>query len=233
MKESDLYLPLKKFLEAQGYEVKGEVKDCDVMAVRIKDNKDQELDEEPIIVEFKMSINLSVVLQAVDRLALSPRVYIGLPKQYKLASNRNRKRKILKLLKMLGLGLIIIDPTIKTGSVDVVVEPKKYKPKKSKPKLQRHLNEFHTRIGDPNLGGASTMKGRVTAYRQRSLAIGEYLKENGATKASIVAEQIQEPKARDILYKNYYGWFVKESRGIYTITPQGIKGIADWQKQIS
>jgi hypothetical protein len=65
------------------------------------------------------------------------------------------------------------------------------------------------------------------------LAIGEYLKENGATKASIVAEQIQEPKARDILYKNYYGWFVKESRGIYTITPQGIKGIADWQKQIS
>ena len=34
------------------------------------------------------------------------------------------------------------------------------------------MNEFHTRVGDPNKGGASTMKGRVTAYRQRSLAIG-------------------------------------------------------------
>ena len=30
---------------------------------------------------------------------------------------------------MLGLGLIIIDPTIKTGSVDVLVEPKEYKPR--------------------------------------------------------------------------------------------------------
>lgn len=222
MKESDLYLPLKQFLEAQGYEVKGEVKDCDVMAVRG--------DEEPLIVEFKLSINLSVILQAVDRLSLSSNVYIGLPKQYKLASNRKRKSKIIKLLKMLGLGLIIIDPTIKTGSVDVVVEPKEYKPRKSKPHLIKHLNEFHKRVGDPNLGGASTMKGRVTAYRQRSLAIGHYLKDNGATKASIVAEQIQEPKARDILNKNYYGWFVKESRGIYTITSQGLKDMVDWQK---
>ena len=225
MKESDLYLPLKQFLEAQGYEVKGEVKDCDVMAVH-KDN----LDEEPIIVEFKMSINLSVVLQAVDRLALSPRVYIGLPKQYKLASNRNRKRKILKLLKMLGLGLIIIDPTIKTGGVDVLVEPKEYKPRQSKNRIKQHLKEFNTRVGDPNKGGASTMKGRVTAYRQRSVAIGQYLKANGATKASVVAKQIQDPKARDILYKNYYGWFAKESRGIYMITDLGQQDIILWQK---
>jgi len=90
MKESDLYLPLKLYLEEQGYEVKGEVKDCDVMAVREQ--------EEPVIVEFKLSINLSVVLQAVDRLSLSSKVYIGLPKQYKLL--RNRKRKIIKLLKL-------------------------------------------------------------------------------------------------------------------------------------
>ena len=34
MKEADLYLPLKRFLESQGYEVKGEVQDCDVLAVR-------------------------------------------------------------------------------------------------------------------------------------------------------------------------------------------------------
>ncbi|MBL4773850.1 MAG: hypothetical protein JKX98_09735 [Alcanivoracaceae bacterium] len=219
MKESDLYLPLKLYLEEQGYEVKGEVKDCDVMAVREQ--------EEPVIVEFKLSINLSVVLQAVDRLSLSSKVYIGLPKQYKLL--RNRKRKIIKLLKMLGLGLIIIDPSIKRGCVDVVVDPKEYKPRQSKAKLQRHLGEFHKRVGDPNLGGSSTMKGRVTAYRQRSLAIGHYLKDNGATKASVVAEQIQEPKARDILYKNYYGWFVKESRGVYKITSLGIGEIIKWQ----
>ena len=31
MKESDLYLPLKKFLESQNYEVKGEIQDCDAL----------------------------------------------------------------------------------------------------------------------------------------------------------------------------------------------------------
>jgi len=32
-KESDLYPPLKRFLESQRYEVKGEVLDCDGVAV--------------------------------------------------------------------------------------------------------------------------------------------------------------------------------------------------------
>ena len=46
MKESDLYLPLKRFLESQNYEVKGEVQDCDVVAMRAK--------EAPVIVELKL-----------------------------------------------------------------------------------------------------------------------------------------------------------------------------------
>ena len=66
MKESDLYLPLKRFLEAQNYEVKGEVQDCDVLAVRG--------DEVPVVVELKLSFNLNVVLQAVDRLSVTPKV---------------------------------------------------------------------------------------------------------------------------------------------------------------
>jgi hypothetical protein len=225
MKESDLYLPLKIFLENQGYEVKGEVKDCDVLAVRDG--------EQPVIVEFKLSINLSVILQAVDRLSLSSLVYLGIPKAYKM--NRNRKRKVIKLIKMLGLGLIIIDPTIKTGSVDVVVDPKEYKPRQSKPRLQKLLAEFNTRQGDPNLGGASTMNGRITAYRQRAIAIGVYLNKNGATKAAEISKKIQEPKARDFLYKNYYGWFEKEKedgielRGVYKLSPLGIDESKNWQ----
>ena len=58
MKESDLYLPLKRFLESQNYEVKGEVQDCDVLAVRGE--------EVPVDVELKLSFNLNVILQAVD-----------------------------------------------------------------------------------------------------------------------------------------------------------------------
>ncbi len=212
MQESDLYLPLKYFLESQGYQVKGEVMQCDVLAVRG--------DEDPLIVELKLSINLSVVLQAVDRLSLSANVYIGIPKKYKIA--KHRKRKIIKLLKMLGLGLIVINPSLKTGSVDIVFDPVAYKPRKSKLKLQKLLGEFLQRKGDPTLGGSTTRQGRMTAYRQRALAIAAYLFENGATKASVIAEHIQEPKARDILYNNYYGWFENTSRGIYQLAEAGV-----------
>ena len=72
MQEVDLYPPLKHFLTQQGYEVKGEVQHCDVIAVRG--------DEPVVVVELKLSINITVVLQAVDRLQISDSVYIGVPK---------------------------------------------------------------------------------------------------------------------------------------------------------
>ena len=69
MSEVALYAPIKTFLEAQGYEVKGEVEGCDVVAVRG--------DEPPVVVELKTQLNLSLVLQAVDRLAVSDVVYVA------------------------------------------------------------------------------------------------------------------------------------------------------------
>ena len=82
MRESDLYLPLKRFLESQNYEVKGEIQDCDALAVRGK--------EAPVVVELKLTLNLNVVLQAVERLSLTPKVYIGIPKQCKTLNRRRR-----------------------------------------------------------------------------------------------------------------------------------------------
>ena len=43
--ETSLYAPVKTLLESQGYEVKAEVRGCDVVAVRG--------DEAPVIVELK------------------------------------------------------------------------------------------------------------------------------------------------------------------------------------
>ena len=84
MKESDLYPPLKRFLESQNYEVKGEVQDCDVLAVRGE--------ETPVVVELKLSLNLNVVLQAVDRLSLTPKVYIGIPERCRVLGEEDISR---------------------------------------------------------------------------------------------------------------------------------------------
>ena len=67
--ESDLYAPVKALLEGQGYVVKGEVRGCDVVAVRGG--------EPPVIVELKRAFGLALVLQGVDRLAVSDRVYLA------------------------------------------------------------------------------------------------------------------------------------------------------------
>jgi hypothetical protein len=219
MKESDLYLPLKRFLESQNYEVKGEVLDCDVLAVRAE--------EVPVVVELKLSFNLNVVLQAIERLSVTPKVYIGIAEQPGI---QNKRRKpILKLLKMLGLGLMTIDPDLENGSVEVILDPAGYKPRESKQLKERLLGEFMKRVGDPNLGGTAKRKGIMTAYRQRAMSIGRYLDKNGPTKASYIAQTLEQPKARDILYKDVYGWFERESLGVYKLSPRGKQELPVWE----
>ncbi len=68
IRETDLYPPVKAFLQAQGYEVKAEIAEADVVGVRG--------DEPPVIVELKTGFSLSLVHQG-DRAAVDHRC--GLP----------------------------------------------------------------------------------------------------------------------------------------------------------
>ncbi len=217
MKESDLYLPVKRFLETQGYEVKGEVGDCDVTAVREK--------ETPVVVELKLSLNLDVVLQAVDRLALTPNVYIGVPAQSKILARR--RKQVVKMLRMLGMGLLSIDG----DGVTVLLDPGAYRPRISKHRKERLLGEFVKRVGDPTPGGSDKRKGIMTAYRQRALKVAWYLNEHGPTKAVQVARTLDVPNARDIMYKNVYGWFDRVGLGVYELSPRGEKEIPLWREE--
>ncbi|MFT6437603.1 MAG: hypothetical protein ACJAVI_005679 [Candidatus Azotimanducaceae bacterium] len=221
MKESDLYLPLKTYLESQGYEVKGEIHDCDVLAIRGE--------EAPIVVELKLSFNLNVILQAVERLSLTANVYIGVPRKTKIVA-KERKR-INKLLRRLGLGLILIEPERKAGEVEVILDPTPYKPRESKARKQRLLGEFSKRVGDPNLGGSEKRKGIMTAYRQREITVAELLLKHGATKVAEVANKLEAPGAKRILYQNHHGWFARVERGIYELSPRGLSELPDWQRK--
>src|SRR5436190_24278200 len=92
--ESDLYAPVKALLEGQGYSVKGEVRGCDVVAVRG--------DEPPVIVELKRAFGIRLVLQGVSRLVLSNTVYLAVGVRPK------NMRGVRKLCRRLGLGLMIV-----------------------------------------------------------------------------------------------------------------------------
>jgi len=220
-KEADLYLPVKRFLESQRYDVKAEIHNCDVFAVRGA--------EEPVVVELKLTLNLDVILQAVDRLAVAPTVYVAVPKRDRTL--RTRRRQTIKLLRMLGLGLLAIGAGGDDANVSVLVDPGAYRPRQSKPRQRRFLGEFVRREGDPNVGGS---KGAVmTAYRQSALKVARFLGVNGPSKASHVARVLAEPNARAMLYRDVYGWFERVSLGVYALSPRGRREAVVWDAPVS
>ena len=169
---------------------------------------------------------MTVVLQAVDRLQISDTVYIGVPKG--IAVLKKQRKQIIKLLRMLGLGLMVIDPAAALGSVDVLCDPGEYKPRQAKQRRHRLLGEFMHRVGDPNAGGSTVRRGIMTAYRQKALAIAAYLQKHGDTKAAVIAQSLAEPKTRTILYDNVYGWFDRLGKGVYALSPRGDTEYSKW-----
>ena len=129
---------------------------------------------------------------------------------------------------MLGLGVMVIDPSATTGSVDVLCDPGDYKPRRVKQRAERLLGEFMHRGGYPNPGGSSSRRGIMTVYRQKALAIAEYLKEHGETKAAVIARSLAEPKTRVILYDDVYGWFDRLGKGVYRLSPRGEIECCQW-----
>ena len=205
--ESDLYGPVKALLEGQGYIVKGEVRGCDVVGVRGE--------EPPVIVELKKLFGPALVLQGIDRLALSDRVYLAVgqwPKQVK---------NVRKLCRRLGLGLIVV---VKARA-DVVLDPAPYRPRLDKRKAGRLLGEHRRRVGDPNLGGVAMRGPLMTAYRQEALRCAALLASNGPMKLAAVRAGADAPRAASILRSDFYGWFERVERGVYALTPAGRVGL--------
>jgi hypothetical protein len=204
--ETDLYHPVKRHLEAQGYTVKSEIKSCDVVAVRG--------DEPPLIVELKTGMTLQLLFQAVDRLTMTSSVYVAIERP-----KRGVTSQALKLCRRIGIGLIIV---AKSGSLEVLADPVPYAPRQNAKRKSLLLREFSKRVGDPNTGG-STGKPLMTAYRQDALRCVQHLVTNGASRIRDVKASSGVDRASTILRDNVYGWFEKMERGIYHLTDAGRK----------
>ncbi|WP_072779824.1 DUF2161 domain-containing phosphodiesterase [Marivita hallyeonensis] len=214
-REVELYPYVKAFLEGQGYIVKGEVGAADLVAVRGEDD--------PVIVELKLRANLTLYHQAIARLAVTDLVYIAIAKP-KGRQARRTLRENTSLCRRLGLGFITVR---QDGAVEVQCDPGPYAPRKMKASKNKLLREFHRLQGDPNDGGA-TRHGIVTAYRQDALRCAMYLAESGAEKGAIVAKATGVKTATTLMRDNHYGWFEKVETGVYTLSPKGRQGLADW-----
>jgi len=212
--ETDLYAPVKKFLERQGFRVAGEVNSCDVVGMR---------GDEIVIVELKRVFNLELVFQAISRKTMSETVYAAVEAQS--IKKRSQWRKITRLCRLLGLGLLTVRQN-KASAVDVVLEPAPYKPRLNAKKRRKLVREFQNRSADYNTGGCTRTK-IVTAYREQALRLA-WLLRHGARRVKDVAHAAPEKKAASILRSNFYNWFDHVDRGTYALTPEGLKALESY-----
>lgn len=221
--EKDLYAPVKEFFECDGYTVKSEVKECDIVAVK---------DGDLIITELKLSLNLEVILQAVQRQKMNEKVYIAVP----VPKINKRYKKICDLLKRLEIGLILVYVKKAFSYVRVEMECKNCTSriistygKRKKKKLEE---EFHLRHGDNNTGGVTREK-LITAYREKSLYIAGLMKNNGPLSAKELRALGAAENAHDIIYQNHYRWFEKVERGKYQLSEYGLSDIENYSELIN
>ena len=217
LREMAMYPAVRAFLEGQGYAVKAEIHDCDVTAVHPEGMV--------VIVEMKTVLNLRLVMQGVARQEITDDVYLAVPDDTPVL--RKESRGVLRLLRMLGLGLLAVD--VKKNRVLPLLDPGEFRPRKRKARQTRLLKAFTQLVGDPNDGRRGSGKGFMTVYRQSALDVAEYLITHGPTKASVVRDAVQEPRAWQILHSNVYGWFEKVEKGVYGISPRGEREFREWR----
>jgi hypothetical protein len=223
--ETELYAPVKSFFEQQGYIVRGEVKHCDLVAIRGE--------EPPVIVELKKSFTIPLLVQGLDRLKLCERVYVAFELPHKgKAPHRLGWEDIRRLGRRLGLGIITVQFfQRKQPVVDVVCDPTPYIPRSNKRAALSMVNEFHERSGDYNIGGSSQRK-LMTAYREKALHCVYLIQQKGPLSPKTLRECTGNAVVSGLLQKNYYNWFVRKSRGLYDITPQGIAALTEFEHVI-
>ena len=117
-RETDLYPPIKAFLEDQGYVVKAEVGAADVVAVRGT--------EPPVVVELKLGFSLALFHQCLARLKVSDDVYLAVARQPGKRFAKSVKDNVT-LARRLGLGLITV--RLSDGLVEVHCDPGPYVPR--------------------------------------------------------------------------------------------------------
>jgi hypothetical protein len=212
-------LPVKAFLEGLGFTVKGEIGGCDLLAISG--------DEAPVVVigELKLSFNLELVLQAVDRASACDEVWLAARISAR-GNGREADARFRNLCRRLGFGMLGVS---QSGEVTIIVSPVAPMPRKDTRRRSRLVEEHKRRQGDPAVGG-STRAPIMTAYRQQALACAAAMTEGPRRPRDL---RPSAPKAAAILQDNVYGWFARTERGVYALTQAGWDALARWPQPVA
>ncbi|MBY0146945.1 DUF2161 domain-containing phosphodiesterase [Neobacillus niacini] len=222
IQEVDLYKPIQRHFSRDGFEVYGEVKDCDMVAVK---------ENELVIIELKLTLSVDLLIQAAKRQKLTDQVYIAIPKP-KGRMNSKQWADKCHLVKRLELGLIVVSFPGNSSKADILIHPAPFNSKKgnARNKLKREaiLKEISGRSADFNIGGSTRTK-IMTAYKESCIQIACFLDKMGPLSPKALRDMGAGVKTPSILTKNYYGWFERIKRGTYIITEKGKLEVQEYQ----
>jgi hypothetical protein len=216
--ETSLYLPVKAFLEAAGLVVKGEIGSCDVVGLSDSDP--------PVVVvcELKLSFNLELILQAVDRAAICDEVWIAARVSAK-GRGREADKRYRDLCRRMGIGMLGVADS---GEVSVIVSAVSPMPRTNPKRRTRLVKEHKRRQGDPVLGGGSRAP-IMTAYRQQALACAALLAQGLVRPCDM---KTVAPQAGRIMLDNVYGWFDRQGKGVYALNEAGEAALLRWPQTV-
>jgi hypothetical protein len=219
--EVDLYKPIQTYFLQEEYEVYGEVRDCDIVALKA---------DELVVIELKLTLSVDLLIQATKRQRLTDQVFIAIPKpKYRLNSKQWKDK--CHLVRRLELGLIIVSFLGKRAKAEIIFHPTPLNRRKNsgqnKLKREKVIKEINGRSADFNVGGSNRTK-IMTAYKENSIQIAAYLENSGPLSPKSLIQKGTGDKTSSILTKNYYGWFERIKRGTYVISEKGREEVREY-----
>ena len=211
--ETDLYPPLKAWLEEAGYLVRAEVGGCDVAACKGGDL---------VLIEIKRAINLDLLLQVVRRQEAEAAVYAAVPAPRTVDK---RWRGLTRLLKRLEVGLLLVYLESARPRVELAFHPVRQEPRRRKQAARALLTEISGRSRDLNVGGSVRQK-IMTAYREEALGVAAALDRLGPTSPKTLRAAGTSVKTGRILFDNHYGWYERLAKGVYQLSESGREALS-------
>lgn len=225
MLETELYHPLRHWLQGQGYIVSAEVLNCDIVAHRPDDP------EALIVIELKTRMSLDLVAQAAVRKELTDSVYIAVPLKGSRSRLRN-SRALRTLLRRLETGLIIVRFLRHGTRVEVVLHPVPFVPRVARRRRGRIIREIDGRYAELDPGGLPGSTRRLSAWRQKSIRVALLLQSTGAASPAELRARGAPPQTQTILSRNTYGWFDRIRRGVYALSQEGVAALQALPEEI-
>ena len=198
-RESDMYGPIRDMLRDMGFAARGEVKGCDIAALR---------GDELCVVETKLSANITLLYQAMERKSFSPLVFVAVPRP---KSFRDKKFGALKkILEKLELGLILVSLDSPAPTAEIAIWPEAGTARNKK-KAAAVTKEITGRSADTPGGSAAAPVN--TAYRERCIQIACLISAKGEMNSRELRQLGCGKGTAGILRANHYGWFSKDGDG--------------------